>query len=99
MVVSISIPIIVLIMVVLIRDDARQVMVMAAVNTDVLVFCVSHMGMRMTQRRQHQADAHDEAEHAQQRGHRPECKRISAQLAIACAVPSGGGWDSSSLPT
>lgn len=78
MVVSVGIPMVVLIMMMLISDYAGQVVVMAAVNTDVLVFRVSHVGVRMAQRRQHQADAHDEAEHAQQRGHRPECKRTPA---------------------
>lgn len=49
---------------VLIRQHAEHV-VMATMNIDVLMFSIRYMGMRMTQRCQHQADTHNEAEHAQ----------------------------------
>jgi hypothetical protein len=88
MVVDFSAPFIILIMVMLIWSHTRQV-VMATVNTDVLMIGICHMGMCMTQRCQHQADAHEETEHAQQRGHR---RSVSEPLPgwLSC------GWSPSS---
>lgn len=59
----------VLVVVMLIRNDPKRV-VMPAVHIDVLMFRVRYVGMRMTQGRQHQADTHKEAKHADKAGHR-----------------------------
>ncbi len=77
----------VLIVVMLIRSDAKHV-AMAAVHIDVLMFSIRHMGMRMTQGRQHQADTHEQAKHADQRGHRAECKRSTRRVAMFRALPA-----------
>jgi hypothetical protein len=63
-VVDIRVPIVMLI------DAHAGNVIMAAVNVNVLMFGASDMSMRMAQRRQHEADTHNEAEHAQQRRHR-----------------------------
>lgn len=69
------------IVVMLIRIDAKHVG-MAAVHIDVLMFSIRHMGMRMAQGRQHEADTHEQAKHAYQGGHRTECKRSTGREAM-----------------